>query len=479
MILKRWTLLVAVLFFALAAKAQEGHDIRIKVPEFKDTTAILAYHLGNSKYIRDTLYFDSEGVIEMKGNDLIERGMYLLVVPGEKYFEFIIADDQHFSMETHAPDFVENMKVEGSLDNDLFYQDMRNIISKRDDYEKFSSRYVKIKDEKPDSAAILKEKMEALDKDVRSFRSKIKEEYPETFYATFLRALDEPEIPDIPIDPETGEADSSYPYRYYKKHYFDGFDFNEPGLLRTPVFHQKLTTYMKDLTPQLPDSVIESADYILEKVSGDSVLYQYTLAWMLNRYAKREIMGMDKVYVHLAEEYYMKGKAPWISKDQLKKIVHDALALKPLLIGNKAPDFVGQTPEGKIVSLYSVDAPYTIVAFWDADCGHCRKEIPKLYRKWKEQLKDKGVKVLAVSLELTDNHWRKFIEEQDFHDEDWINLIDLDGLDDYRSKYDIKATPTIYILDKDKNIIGKWLGADQIPDFILNYDKRQRAEEKE
>ena len=154
MILKRWTLLVAVLFFALAAKAQEGHDIRIKVPEFKDTTAILAYHLGNSKYIRDTLYFDSEGVIEMKGNDLIERGMYLLVVPGEKYFEFIIADDQHFSMETHAPDFVENMKVEGSLDNDLFYQDMRNIISKRDDYEKFSSRYVKIKDEKPDSAAI-------------------------------------------------------------------------------------------------------------------------------------------------------------------------------------------------------------------------------------------------------------------------------------------------------------------------------------
>ena len=88
------------------------------------------------------------------------------------------------------------------------------------------------------------------------------------------------------------------------------------------------------------------------------------------------------------------------------------------------------------------------------------------------------MKVLAVSLELTDNHWREFIDEKSLSDKDWINIIDLDGLDDYRSKYDIKATPTIYILDKEKKIIGKWLGADQIPDFILNYDKRQKAEKE-
>ncbi len=479
MIMKRMILLLTVTFVSIAMSAQEGYHITIKIPEFKDTTAILAYHLGNSKYIKDTLHFDSEGVIEMKGDKAIDRGMYLLVVPGEKYFEFIIADDQDFTLETHAPDFVENMKVSGSLDNELFYRDMKHIISKREAYEKASARYLKIKEEKPDSAAILKETMENLDSDVRSFRAEIKKKYPQTFYAKFLKALDEPDIPEIPVDPETGEADSSYPYRYYKSHYFDGFDFSDPGLLRTPVFHQKLVTFMKDLTPQLPDSVIASAEYILKKVEGDSILYQYTLAWMLNRYAKREIMGMDKVYVYLAEEYYMKGKAPWISKDQLKKIVHDALALKPLLIGNKAPDFVGQDPEGKIISMYSIDAPYLIVAFWDADCGHCRKEIPKLYKGWKEKLKDKGVKVLAVSLELTDNHWRKFIAEKSLSDEAWINTIDLDGLDDYRSKYDIKATPTIYILDKDKKIIGKWLGADQIPDFIMNYDKRQKEEKEE
>ncbi len=478
MIMKRLILLFTVNLLSLLLSAQEGYHITIKIPEFKDTSAILAYHLGNSKYIKDTLHFDSRGVIEMSGEKPIDRGMYLLVVPGEKYFEFIIADDQDFTLETHAPDFVENMKVSGSLDNELFYRDMKHIISKREAYEKASARYLKIKDEKPDSAAILKEAMENLDSDVRSFRAEIKKDYPQTFYAKFLKALDEPDIPEIPVDPETGKADSSYPYRYYKSHYFDGFDFSDPGLLRTPVFHQKLVTFMKDLTPQVPDSVIASAEYILKKVQGDSVLYQYTLAWMLNRYAKREIMGMDKVYVYLAEEYYMKGKAPWISKDQLKKIVHDALALKPLLIGNKAPDFVGQDPEGKLISMYSIDAPYLIVAFWDADCGHCRKEIPKLYKNWKEKLKDKGVKVLAVSLELTDNHWREFIDEKSLSDKDWINIIDLDGLDDYRSKYDIKATPTIYILDKEKKIIGKWLGADQIPDFILNYDKRQKAEKE-
>ena len=111
MIMKRLILLFTVNLLSLLLSAQEGYHITIKIPEFKDTSAILAYHLGNSKYIKDTLHFDSRGVIEMSGEKPIDRGMYLLVVPGEKYFEFIIADDQDFTLETHAPDFVENMKA--------------------------------------------------------------------------------------------------------------------------------------------------------------------------------------------------------------------------------------------------------------------------------------------------------------------------------------------------------------------------------
>lgn len=59
MIMKRMILLLTVTFVSIMMSAQEGYHITIKIPEFKDTTAILAYHLGNSKYIKDTLQFDS------------------------------------------------------------------------------------------------------------------------------------------------------------------------------------------------------------------------------------------------------------------------------------------------------------------------------------------------------------------------------------------------------------------------------------
>ena len=115
----------------------------------------------------------------------------------------------------------------------------------------------------------------------------------------------------------------------------------------------------------------------------------------------------------------------------------------------------------------------TILVFWDPECGHCKKELPKLAEYYKK-IKDKNsVSVYAVSSDHNDA-WKKFIRDNKldfmnvavpqevYKDQMKVNEYVLGGHTDvkslnYASTYDIFTTPQIYLLDKDKIIVGKKL----------------------
>jgi len=113
--------------------------------------------------------------------------------------------------------------------------------------------------------------------------------------------------------------------------------------------------------------------------------------------------------------------------------------------------------------LNEIQAKYTILYFWDSDCGTCRKETPKLYSYY-EKVKQKDVEVFAVSIELIRSNWETFIDENKLTD--WINCIDDKEESNFRSIYNIKGTPIIYLLDKDKKIIAKRLNAEQTFQYL-------------
>lgn len=454
--------------------AQNQANIKIINAEHKDTTALIAYHYGDRKLIYDTVDINSQGEAWIRSDSLIEGGIYLMVYPNQQFFEFIIADDQEFTLETAPNNYIVNMKVTGSVENDIFYKDMKYLVDKRAEYDLLANRLKIIRDTKPDSAAILESRLGAIDSLVINNRKAIKENNKGSFYSKFLYMLEEPEIKEPKTD-EEGNVDSTYPYRYYKAHFFDNVDFSDKRILRTPVYHTKIKKYVEDLIVKHPDSVIVDSDYLIAKSQASRPLFQYTLAFILNKYAKRKLMGFDAVYVHLAEKYYMNSAlTDWVSEKSRKKIADDAIRMKPLLIGKTAPNFSANDINGKVHTLHDLEAEFTILYFWDADCGHCRKETPKLhdlYLEWKGE----GVKVFAVTIELTDNHWKKFIEENELGD--WINLIDLERKSVFRTWYNLKGTPVVFILDKNKKIIAKRLAVDQIGDF-LEFENAKKKEKE-
>jgi thiol-disulfide isomerase/thioredoxin len=215
----------------------------------------------------------------------------------------------------------------------------------------------------------------------------------------------------------------------------------------------------------MPDSINKEADRVLAMSSKDKDMFQYVAVWLLNRYAKSEIMGHDAVVVHLADSVYLAGKAPWTNAEYLKDLEKRVERLRPNLIGKKAAEMVMSSFAGHYVSLYDVKADFTIVYFWEPDCGHCKEATP-LLKAYYEESRGKGIEVFAVCTQPDREKWEKYIAD---HGLSWINGWDPQRLSRFDYFYNVESTPLVYILDRNKRIIAKRLAVQDIGPFIDNY----------
>jgi len=445
-------LFLSFLFFP-ALFGQKGYFIKTKIKYFAGDYCILAYHFGTQKYVVDTVPAKKETCI-FQADTLLPPGIYLIVFPPNNTFIEIVLEekDQHLVLKSDTLNFIEHLNVKGNLATQLFYAYLRFLANLKKQADTLNVKLKNVNN-KADSVKI-QEKLQALDEQLKHYKAKLYQKYPNNLWIKILKAMEEPNVPD---SLEKLEA-----YYYYKTHFFDQVDFSEPGLLRTPVLHQKVEKYLSKVIPASPDSHIVAVDEILSKAKAHPEVFKYFLITLLNRYATSQIMGMDAVYVHLVREYYQKGLAPWVDKTQLYKMIDKANQTEPNLIGKIAPEIVLKDSLGIYRSLHAVKADYTIVYFWDPDCGHCKKATPKL-KKMYDELKPYGVEVYAVYGGPETEKWKKYIQENHLN---WINVHDPQHESDYRYVYDVFSTPTIYLLDHKKKIIAKRLSVEQLNEFL-------------
>jgi peroxiredoxin len=452
-------------------KGKEGYEIKARIQGLKDTVCYFGYHLGDKQYVSDTVRIDSKGNMVFRGDKKLEGGIYLIVPPNKKFLEVLITDEQHFSFETDTVDILKNMKFKGSPENELFYQYLNQITIKQKQIEPLRKRYDQIKESKKDSAEVLKEKINAIDKEVKEYKSQLAKDHPDKLLSKILKATFEPEVPEAPIL-ANGRKDSTFAYRYFKAHFWDQVDLTDGRLIRTPVLLPKVNYYMEKLTYQIPDSVLVSARLIIEKSKASKEMFKYLVVTLTSNYEISKIMGMDAVFVGLVEDYYKTGQAYWADSLLTFKITDRARVMKPLLLGKRTPNLILADTSGVMQNLWNVNAKYTVLCFWDPDCSHCKKVVPKL-KEWYSANKSKGVEVFGVCTETEEQKWKKFIRDNNL---DWINVADIQLHNHFRSVYDISSTPVIYMLDKNKVIFAKKMGVEQMSEILDNQIKKEKKE---
>ena len=174
-------------------------------------------------------------------------------------------------------------------------------------------------------------------------------------------------------------------------------------------------------------------------------------------------MGMDNVFVHIAEEYYISGKADWISDETMGKLKEEVAKHRFNLVGNIAQDLKMETINEEYERLHEIKSKFTLVYFFEPNCGHCKKVTPEVHKLYQEYDRE-DFEVFAVYTQGDKTEWLEYIHDKGY--EDWINVWDPYNLTNFRFFYNIYSTPTLYLLDKDKKIIAKRIGAETLRSIL-------------
>ena len=263
----------------------------------------------------------------------------------------------------------------------------------------------------------------------------------------------------LPLNPDTNVY-------WLRNHFWDYTNLRSKSTIINPFFEKNRKIYFEQVLGHDPDTVIKNLNTLLNSPMDDQVR-KVLVSTATYHYETSNYMGEDKVFVWLAQTFYYSGFADWMDKDDLAKIKEKSDGLSTELIGNPARDFAFDTKDRGRIKLTDVQSPITILYFWDSTCGHCKKETPRL-KQFYEEYKDKGVEVVAITLENEFTSWNKYINENELT---WINGYESNfERPNFLWYYYIPTTPKKLVLDKDKKIIAKNLDVETtLRTFIDDY----------
>lgn len=479
--------------FCSAHLQAQGYEIKIKIPALKDSSLILGHHFAAATglYPDDTVKLDKKGMGAFKGKKPLPGGMYFVFIPSQKkYFDILLGDNQVFAITADTGNLLKTVKFTGSPDNQLFFDYQNLIADKREVANKLVEKKKKSTSETQKDS--ITKALDKINQEVVGYTKKLLSENPKLFFTTFLKALQEVDVPPAPRNAEGKIIDSAFQYKYYRKHYFDNFNYTDARLLRTPLYEDKIKSYMEKVLPQIPDTLIAEVDTLLDRTHHNDELFRYMLVTLFNHYVSSQIMGMDAVFVHIAEKYYIPN-ATWSSKDYMDKLKKEVAKKKPNLLGKVAPNIkliqvepdhfmVAKTDTalksnpyvGFPIDIHGIKAKFLVIAFWEADCGHCKKAMPLLHDSVYVRIKEFGAKVLAIHMIASvegKRKWIDFVNEHNMYD--WINAWSPYSYE-YRDLYDVYSTPVIYVLDENKKILAKRIGPEQVEE-VIKFEMRKNS----
>ena len=472
-------LLLSALFAAigLTSFAKEGYRIEVKFKQdVQDTFVYLAHYYAKplpTIYKTDSGRVVNKRTVVIESKDSVLGGVYMILFANRaKFTEFVLNNGDTYTMTIDTTDMPKNISFKTSEENSRYVEYERFLIDYGSKQQKMIEGLKTAKNAADTQA--LRDKSGVLAKELYKYRANYAQKYPGTYLANVFNAMWTPEVPEGKHYLTDGKTeDTTFAYKYYKQHYWDKFNFNDSRIMNSPVYDGKLEEYFNRLVYPMPDSVNYESDKLLAKTRKSSEIFKYTLQWLAGNTEKSKVMGMDEAFVHLVENYYMKGDAFWLDSASLSKYEDRAKKIAPNVLGNIAPDLDAQdvwTLQDKKLS--DQNSKYTLVIFWSKECSHCLAEVPQLDSVYNKVLKQRGVKIYAFSTEGELSDIQKKIKTLKL--EDWTHVVDAHNTTNYREKYDVYSTPKIYLLDENKKIIGKGLDHSNVVD-VLDFNERKNA----
>ncbi|WP_455673871.1 DUF5106 domain-containing protein [Phocaeicola sp.] len=256
-------------------------------------------------------------------------------------------------------------------------------------------------------------------------------------------------LPDIPVmlqDPEDR-------LHFLVAHYWDCFDFKDTAYIHKPdILEQAMTDYM-DLLPRIPmEDVDSNVSKTLEKASQEERMLEYFIeTFRKYLFDPNSPMRNEDLFGAVCRAI---TDSPQSDEALRSRARHDLKLITMNKVGSKAADFVYTLASGVQRPMSGIKSPYTLLLFYNPDCHGCSEVLAHMKSSpvLNDQEIKKQIQILAFYPDEEHGIWERY---QSQIPTDWINSYDKDLTVVSKELYDLKAMPTLYLLDKDKKVLLK------------------------
>ncbi|MEI6434775.1 MAG: redoxin domain-containing protein [Bacteroidota bacterium] len=435
------TILIAVLIWASFSVLAQNNIKGTIVGLAGKKIAIQSIFGERTKTIDSTLT-DSTGQFQltMKGR---LPGMYRLYWAKEGMVDVIWnREDIHFKTNESNPE--DSLKFIGSIENQLYQSFIRMDRINQSKLQVL----VPVIDFYPSHDAFYQtaiNEFENIQRLQQRFLDSAANLYPNSYAVRLAKVYSSPFIP--------AAMNKDDRMTYLKQRYFDKVNFSDTSLLRSMVFPNKAISYMSLYSnnrlpqKQLEAEFIKAVNVILGAASVNPDVYRFLLDYLVSGFDK---FHFDEVITYIADNF----KDPSSCEDQTRKsaLQKKLETFQKLAVGKTAPELEVPDVKGKPVKLADIGSEYTLLVFWSTTCPHCVAMMPRLKEFYAGQ-QPKRFEVMSVSIDTSRAEWTTFLKEEKLN---WINVSDLKGFAGKSADdYNIYATPTIFLLDREKKILAK------------------------
>jgi len=432
-----------------------SQTIELKINNLDSDIKVIKLHFLSGK---KNVLIDSVSVTDKNRfvySKKLEPSFYRLLLTNKKRIDFVY-DGRSVQLQTDFNNINDSLKVIDSEVNKIYYE-FRNLT---DDYKGKSELLQLILARYPKEDKyyeVTKNRLDELQNEYLEFVYKTSQNNPDSFISRYIRSAHLP-IVNYKLKPEKQLEE-------LKSYALDNINFNDAGLINSDVFTNRTIEYlMYYRNPQLPKELLEkefmkAIDSVLYKAKINQAVYLHIVEYLIDGFKR---FGFDNVLNYIVENYVIKDDLCLDEKTggMIKRRIDQA---KILTIGTKVPEIVLPDEKGNEIKLTRIKTSRTLIIFYATWCPHCSELLPEIYKLY-ERHNNKQFEVVAVSMDNNKKEWQEFIQT---NCPGWLNVSDQKGWNSkVTTDYYIYATPTMFLLDRDKKIIGKPLTMDELNQLL-------------
>lgn len=209
--------------------------------------------------------------------------------------------------------------------------------------------------------------------------------------------------------------------------------------------------------------------------ANDPATSRHIALWLWDFYKESKLMGDEEVAIYIYDAWFKSGLIEM--RSDIDRVMADVFVTfnRSTLLGREAPRIDLYNKRGRAVTIPSGNN-YSILFFYDTECGKCRMEA-KLLPRVLETI-DFPCSFYAVCYGSDKAAWKKFRKQFKLHSRnvEVFNLWDPEEKSDFTRLYGVMSTPRLYVTDRDGIVIGRRLEVDNLQE-IINYICRYGKEE--